>query len=193
MSDTVSSYHDHTTSVHSDATNGVQQSNGISNANHHDVDGDYPSPSPSPDPDFQAPAALTRAEELVNELVARTNALIHHGHTLNKPVSPKIRSKNAASSSTSSSTSTRAPRRRKLLDSDDDDDDTYLQAEMDDEDDHYHVPTMLYQQPALITGGELRNYQLEGLNWLIRLFHSNISGILADEMGLGRLESISTI
>lgn len=32
-----------------------------------------------------------------------------------------------------------------------------------------------------------REYQLEGLNWMIRLYENGINGILADEMGLGML------
>lgn len=33
-----------------------------------------------------------------------------------------------------------------------------------------------------ITGGEMRDYQLRGLNWLINLYKHNVGGILADEM-----------
>lgn len=35
-----------------------------------------------------------------------------------------------------------------------------------------------------ITGiqGKMRDYQLAGLNWLIRLYENGINGILADEM-----------
>lgn len=52
----------------------------------------------------------------------------------------------------------------------------------------------LTRQPACIEGGEMRNYQLEGLNWLISLYDRNINGILADEMGLGKtLQSISLV
>ena len=32
----------------------------------------------------------------------------------------------------------------------------------------------------------MREYQLAGLNWLIRLYDNGINGILADEMGLGK-------
>ncbi|XP_066926752.1 lymphocyte-specific helicase-like isoform X2 [Clytia hemisphaerica] len=50
------------------------------------------------------------------------------------------------------------------------------------------------QQPLLLTGGILRNYQLEGMTWLLGLFEHGINGILADEMGLGKtLQSISLI
>ncbi|KAJ7054836.1 SNF2 family DNA-dependent ATPase [Mycena amicta] len=42
------------------------------------------------------------------------------------------------------------------------------------------------EQPALVTGGRLKDYQLEGLAWMIGLHSQGISGILADEMGLGK-------
>jgi hypothetical protein len=34
----------------------------------------------------------------------------------------------------------------------------------------------------VITGGKLREYQMQGLNWLIHLYDNGINGILADEM-----------
>ncbi len=56
------------------------------------------------------------------------------------------------------------------------------------------VTTFLTSQPRSITGGKLRHYQLEGLNWMIRLNENGINGILADEMGLGKtLQSISIL
>jgi SWI/SNF-related matrix-associated actin-dependent regulator of chromatin subfamily A member 5 len=52
----------------------------------------------------------------------------------------------------------------------------------------------LLAQPSLIKFGQLRPYQLEGLNWMIRLQDNGINGILADEMGLGKtLQSISVL
>lgn len=41
-------------------------------------------------------------------------------------------------------------------------------------------------QPKLLTGACLRDYQVEGLNWLKLLFENGVNGILADEMGLGK-------
>ncbi|KAL8723883.1 MAG: hypothetical protein Q9181_007110 [Wetmoreana brouardii] len=41
-------------------------------------------------------------------------------------------------------------------------------------------------QPELITGGKMRDYQLEGLTWLSCLYQVGLNGILADEMGLGK-------
>lgn len=37
-------------------------------------------------------------------------------------------------------------------------------------------------QPSWIRGGELRDYQLLGVNWMAYLWHKNDNGILADEM-----------
>ncbi|KAL1969406.1 hypothetical protein VTN77DRAFT_9599 [Rasamsonia byssochlamydoides] len=50
------------------------------------------------------------------------------------------------------------------------------------------------QQPALVTGGKMRKYQLEGLEWLKSLWMNGLCGILADEMGLGKtVQAISLI
>lgn len=38
------------------------------------------------------------------------------------------------------------------------------------------------KSPTYIKNGELRDYQIRGLNWLIQLQHNGINGILADEM-----------
>ncbi|KAG9312406.1 P-loop containing nucleoside triphosphate hydrolase protein [Chiua virens] len=48
-----------------------------------------------------------------------------------------------------------------------------------------------FLQPALITGGKLKDYQLEGVEWLVSLDKNGVSGILADEMGLGKVSPIS--
>ncbi|KAJ8359630.1 hypothetical protein SKAU_G00161550 [Synaphobranchus kaupii] len=42
------------------------------------------------------------------------------------------------------------------------------------------------QQPKLFTGGIMRSYQVEGMEWLRMLWENGINGILADEMGLGK-------
>jgi SNF2 family DNA or RNA helicase len=33
-----------------------------------------------------------------------------------------------------------------------------------------------------VKGGEMRDYQIRGLNWMISLYENGINGILADEM-----------
>ena len=56
------------------------------------------------------------------------------------------------------------------------------------------VSHRLLAQPSIITGGKLREYQLQGLNWMIHLYDNGINGILADEMGLGKtLQTISLL
>lgn len=39
------------------------------------------------------------------------------------------------------------------------------------------------------TGGELKDFQLTGLNWLAYLWCKGENGILADEMGLGKVNT----
>ena len=66
-------------------------------------------------------------------------------------------------------------------------------AEMLRNDKHGAGATTIFREsPAFIQGGEMRDYQVQGLNWLISLHENGISGILADEMGLGKtLQTIS--
>lgn len=45
--------------------------------------------------------------------------------------------------------------------------------------------TVFRDSPTFIQG-EMRDYQVDGLNWLVSLHENGISGILADEMGLGK-------
>lgn len=53
--------------------------------------------------------------------------------------------------------------------------------------------TILETQPEGING-EMRGYQLDGLNWLIKLYDKGLCGILGDEMGLGKtLQTVSMI
>lgn len=55
----------------------------------------------------------------------------------------------------------------------------------------HSIQEKVTEQPAMLQGGELRPYQLEGLQWMLSLFNNNLNGILADEMGLGK--TIQTI
>lgn len=70
-------------------------------------------------------------------------------------------------------------------------DEEYLKEEEDGLSGAGH--TRLLVQPSCIQG-KMRDYQLAGLNWLIRLYENGINGILADEMGLGKtLQTISLL
>lgn len=59
-------------------------------------------------------------------------------------------------------------------------------------DDDYGDSNFVTESPSYIQHGKLRDYQIQGLNWLIALHENKLSGILADEMGLGKtLQTIS--
>ena len=51
-----------------------------------------------------------------------------------------------------------------------------------DDDDGEFAITRMETQPSILQGGELRDYQIDSLNWLISLYETGINGILADEM-----------
>lgn len=56
------------------------------------------------------------------------------------------------------------------------------------------VITRFEESPSYIVNGEMRDYQIRGLNWMIDLYENGINGILADEMGLGKtLQTISLL
>ncbi|RLN58581.1 hypothetical protein BBJ28_00019264, partial [Nothophytophthora sp. Chile5] len=52
----------------------------------------------------------------------------------------------------------------------------------------------LPRQPMMLVGGDLKEYQLRGLQWMVSLYDNHLNGILADEMGLGKtIQSISLL
>ncbi|KAF9081333.1 hypothetical protein BGX23_001011, partial [Mortierella sp. AD031] len=64
-----------------------------------------------------------------------------------------------------------------------------LNDEENENDDSSFVFT---ESPSYVKNGTLRDYQIQGLNWMISLYKNGINGILADEMGLGKtLQTIS--
>ncbi|CAL1702831.1 unnamed protein product [Somion occarium] len=89
--------------------------------------------------------------------------------------------------------STRGNKKRVLIESDSNEPDT-KKAKVSTEapDEEHEDDGAVFTQPALVTGGKLKDYQLEGVAWMTGLFQNGISGILADEMGLGKtLETIA--
>ncbi|XP_031640675.1 chromatin-remodeling complex ATPase chain Iswi-like [Contarinia nasturtii] len=65
--------------------------------------------------------------------------------------------------------------------------------ESDIEDDETTTGIRFDTTPTWIKG-EMRDYQLRGLNWMIALYEQGVNGILADEMGLGKtLQTISVL
>ncbi len=72
---------------------------------------------------------------------------------------------------------------------DDDDDDLNLEESVKNESNYVSIATT----PPFIHGS-MRDYQLEGLTWMVNLQSNGMGGILADEMGLGKtLQSISLL
>ena len=64
-------------------------------------------------------------------------------------------------------------------------------AELEEEGEFTDSGYEFAQSPRYVNG-QLRPYQIQGLNWLVSLNTNNLSGILADEMGLGKtLQTIS--
>lgn len=64
-----------------------------------------------------------------------------------------------------------------------------LKDELDENEDNslpLNTETVFTSSPSYVTGGTLRDYQVQGLNWLVSLFEHGINGVLADEMGLVR-------
>ena len=46
-----------------------------------------------------------------------------------------------------------------------------------------HLREEEVRQPNILAGGELKEYQLAGLQWMVSLYNNKLNGILADEMG----------
>ncbi|GAV56115.1 hypothetical protein ZYGR_0BA00210 [Zygosaccharomyces rouxii] len=74
--------------------------------------------------------------------------------------------------------------------------------EEDDEEvsnvDYYNVAHRIQEdikeQPSILIGGQLKEYQMKGLQWMVSLFNNHLNGILADEMGLGKtIQTISLL
>lgn len=81
--------------------------------------------------------------------------------------------------------------RRRQSKAERDEDDNLLRDGLDK--DINNSISVLTVQPSCIEG-KMRNYQLDGLNWLLSLYENYMNGILADEMGLGKtLQTISLL
>lgn len=52
---------------------------------------------------------------------------------------------------------------------------------------------IITHQPRMLTFGQLRDYQLVSLQWMISLYNNKLNGILADEMGLGKTVQVCAL
>ncbi|WFD29111.1 RSC chromatin remodeling complex ATPase component [Malassezia sp. CBS 17886] len=58
----------------------------------------------------------------------------------------------------------------------------------------HRITEKITEQPSLLVGGNLKDYQMKGLQWMVSLYNNRLNGILADEMGLGKtIQTISLI
>ncbi|XP_056173698.1 LOW QUALITY PROTEIN: chromatin structure-remodeling complex protein SYD [Syzygium oleosum] len=57
----------------------------------------------------------------------------------------------------------------------------------------HSIKESIAEQPATLKGGKLREYQLNGLRWLVSLYNNHLNGILADEMGLGKTVQVISL
>ncbi|KAK6980918.1 SNF2 family N-terminal domain-containing protein [Favolaschia claudopus] len=73
----------------------------------------------------------------------------------------------------------RTAKRRRVDEEEEEEDSEVKEVEAAEED-------AAFPQPESVTGTRLKDYQLEGLQWMVGLHEQGISGILADEMGLGK-------
>ncbi|CAG8609140.1 1549_t:CDS:10, partial [Acaulospora colombiana] len=64
------------------------------------------------------------------------------------------------------------------------------EVKADDDDDQ---PFVFEQSPAYVKGGQMRQYQVQGLNWMVSLHQNGLNGILADEMGISLGKTLQTI
>ena len=46
----------------------------------------------------------------------------------------------------------------------------------------HKISERVTRQPGLLIGGQLKEYQLKGLQWMVSLYNNRLNGILADEM-----------
>jgi len=70
----------------------------------------------------------------------------------------------------------------------------YLQFERDYYTVAHKLTEKIEKQPSMLKGGQLKEYQIKGLQWMVSLYNNGINGILADEMGLGKtIQTISLI
>lgn len=58
----------------------------------------------------------------------------------------------------------------------------------------HRIKEEIREQPSILVGGTLKEYQIKGLQWMVSLFNNHLNGILADEMGLGKtIQTISLL
>jgi SNF2 family DNA or RNA helicase len=60
----------------------------------------------------------------------------------------------------------------------------------------HNVRERITTKPVYLTppnNGQLRGYQMVGLEWMVSLYNNKLNGILADEMGLGKTVQVRRV
>lgn len=55
----------------------------------------------------------------------------------------------------------------------------------------HRIKETVTEQPKILVGGQLKSYQIKGLEWMVSLYNNHVNGILADEMVRLRLSMFS--
>ncbi len=84
-----------------------------------------------------------------------------------------------------SSTSKKGRKRSKKNNGEPTDGEVNLQSAQDKYNARHGSRPIFIQPKNLSLDCKLKDYQLEGVRWLVSLYENGVSGILADEMGLG--------
>ena len=115
-----------------------------------------------------------QAKRRLEFLLQQSNIFSHFGRVKEDTAKYGIKSQptKAGDSSAASSSGTARGRRQ---DGDEEEEEALEEADE-------HEATFLTQQPSTLGYGTMRAYQLEGLNWMIRLQENGVNGILADEV-----------
>jgi hypothetical protein len=112
-----------------------------------------------------------QAKRRLEFLLKQSNIFSHFGQVKQDRAKYGIKPAAIASDGTPASTLSR----RDAVDKDD-----KLDQELNEADEHQ--ATFLTSQPSTLAFGQMRQYQLEGLNWMIGLQENGVNGILADEV-----------
>ncbi|KAI9247151.1 SNF2 family N-terminal domain-containing protein [Phascolomyces articulosus] len=143
-----------------------------------------PTPTPTPTPEDEAKSLYNSRVKRYRYLLGQTDLFAHFldlkadkDEALQKVLEERHHGSKAEDGS----------RRRRKTEKEEDEE--ILKDESGESDEQLTVFT---ESPAYVTGGTLRDYQVQGLNWMVSLYENGINGILADEMGLGKtLQTIS--
>ncbi|XP_065188236.1 SWI/SNF-related matrix-associated actin-dependent regulator of chromatin subfamily A member 5-like [Sycon ciliatum] len=148
-------------------------------------------PSKQPSSNDDDPQTHNQRSVRFDQLLEQTQMFVELAGTAKRPSSPLKMKKSQSRKRTISSSSDTAPggtaRHRRT---EEEEDEELLSTARQTT----TAVTRFSASPSYIKNGEMRDYQIRGLNWLISLYENKINGILADEMGLGKtLQTISLV